>query len=560
MSQQANTPGGAHEDPAFWLRALERHAQGNARSAITRRKVDGSFEETTHAELAIRARRLAGLFAELTEPGQIIPLCLARSADCVAAMLGALLADRAFCCINPKMRLPQIEHILRQTRAPLAMVDDTGMMALRGEPSPDSPVRAARWLLMGADALGRPAQRLAEQLRASASLEAWDSVGARPWEPDTFCSRPTTPASTAATQGLGCCLFTSGSTGTPKGVLIARSDLAARAWAEVEWFSLTGADVLLNILPFSFDVGLNQVLSAVVSGAELVVLESWFVADILKAATQRGVSGISAVPSIWADFVRAGKRFDREGPHRALRYVTVSGGDLSPAQHAQLPAVVQGAQVFKTYGQTEAFRLTSLHPDDYAARPASVGRPFASAQVHIAREDGTRAAPLEHGEVVHTGLGTMLGYLDGQDPEHKLRENPWRSPACPHAAAVFTGDIGYLDEQGFLFLVGRRDDLLKIQGNRVYPGEVRNQIAEQSEVAAVEVVPVRREGRVHLAAFIVTRAGEQLDEARFRLQLMQRMPSYMVPDLIAVLPELPRTASGKPDRPSLVIKATEMLP
>jgi acyl-CoA synthetase (AMP-forming)/AMP-acid ligase II len=164
--------------------------------------------------------------------------------------------------------------------------------------------------------------------------------------------------------------------------------------------------------------------------------------------------------------------------------------------------VLQGAAVFKTYGQTEAFRLTSLRPDEYGLRPASVGRAFAGVQVHIAREDGSRAAPNETGEVVHTGLGTMLGYLDGQDPERKLRENPWRDDACPHPTAVFTGDIGYLDEQGFLFLSGRRDDLLKIQGNRVYPNEIRNQIAELPEISAVEVVAVREEGKARLAAFL----------------------------------------------------------
>ena len=121
---------------------------------------------------------------------------------------------------------------------------------------------------------------------------------------------------------VGCCLFTSGSTGKPKGVLIGERDLTARAWAEAQWYQLNEQDVLLNILPFSFDVGLNQVLSAMCVGCSLVLLNSWLPADILDAVSERQVTGISAVPSIWSDFLKANLRFDTRGAARvaALHY------------------------------------------------------------------------------------------------------------------------------------------------------------------------------------------------------------------------------------------------
>ncbi len=173
------------------------------------------------------------------------------------------------------------------------------------------------------------------------------------------------------------------------------------------------------MLPFSFDVGLNQLIASLVAGATLVILDSWMPADILRAVAERGVTGISAVPSIWLDFLKAGLGFDRAGAHRTLRYVTVSGGDLNPAHLESLPSLGAGLQIFKTYGQTEVFRPTCLRPGEFASHRRSVGRPFGRSRVYVVRDDGSRAAPGERGEVVATGLGVMLGYLDGGDEQQQ---------------------------------------------------------------------------------------------------------------------------------------------
>src|SRR5262249_33867740 len=157
----------------------------------------------------------------------------------------------------------------------------------------------------------------------------------------------------------------------------------------------------------------------------------------------------------------------------------------------------------KTYGQTEAFRATSLKPHEYAAKRYSVGRAFHGVRVYVVREDSTRAEPDEPGEVVHTGLGVMLGYLDGNDPQNKLRPNPFAGPDDPAPRAIFTGDQGYLDGDGYLFLSGRRDDMVKIQGNRIYPNEVRDQLLQVPGVGLAEVVAVKTPEQTRLAAFVV---------------------------------------------------------
>jgi acyl-CoA synthetase (AMP-forming)/AMP-acid ligase II len=514
------------------------------------RRLDGAYDPTPYGALAAAARRMAHAFRAEVPEGKVIPLCLGKTPDCVAAMFGALGAGRAFACLNQKLRPPQVEKILRDTGAPVALIDGPGLLALKGGIAADSPLARTRWWLVRGAGFGKTHERLADQLRAVARVEEWT--------PDAWPDEAP-PAAGDDPGRAGCCLFTSGSTGSPKGVLISAADLLARADAEVLWYGLSGADVLLSILPFSFDVGLNQLLSAVSAGCELVVVDSWFPRDILKAAEVRRVTGISSVPSIWLDFLNNGLKFDKAGPHAALRYLTVSGGDMSRKHLDELPGIAEGVGIFKTYGQTEAFRATSLKPHEYPAKRYSVGRPFHGVRVYVVRDDGTRAGPDEPGEVVHTGLGVMLGYLDGNDPQNKLRPNPFAGPDDPAPKAIFTGDQGSLDAEGYLFLSGRRDDMVKIQGNRIYPGEVRDQLLQVPGVGLAEVVAVKTPELTRLVAFVVSSPGAAVDGPGVQRGLAARAPSYMVPELVVIKDAFPRTASGKPDRPALAAEAAALL-
>ena len=523
------------------LRILARN-QGS-RTAIVHPMIGDSVLATSFDELLLLSRCFSAFIRETGPSSEIIPLYLAKSAESIAAMLGCLIANKKFAVLNRKFRIPQIEQVLEQSRASVLVTDGPGIMTLRRELSGSRLLQTAQLVVLKDGRFGNTHQKVLADLAEHANIQVLDlkKVSVLDAAPDEF--EPKTAS--------GCCLFTSGSTGNPKGVLIEETDLALRAEAEVRWFGLKPHDVLLSVLPFSFDVGLNQLLSALEVGASLVLLDSWLPADIIVAAERFGVTGISGVPSLWRDLLKTDLAFDNVSAHAALRYISVSGGSLAPAQLDELSGRLGSAGIFKTYGQTEAFRSTSLRPEDFKRFSGSVGRAFEGVHLYVVDENLTPVPNGEIGQVFHTGLGSMLGYLTGEDHE-KIVQNPFFGADNPHRLGVLTGDFGYLDAAGYLYLKGRVDEMLKISGNRVYPAEVREQISALETVTDAEVVDFCDEsGETRLVAFVVVLDSETRDIGQIQRALAKLLPSYMMPSFFILVESLPLTESGKPDRQSL---------
>lgn len=529
-----------------FLRRLAEHAAASPPRVALCEWGLGSPRLTSYAELYTRALRFASFVDQHARPKSIVPLLMGKSAESVSAMIGVLMSGRAFCFVNPKFRGPQIAAVMKACGPDLCFVDQIGLNAVRGMVDAVTRTASSAWAFVGESTGSRLELEVLAQLRTSSKVYV-DATG---WRDSS--DEPERPLPAFEPTDVGACLFTSGSSGEPKGVLVGVDDLVRRLLAEVDWFALCPDDVLLNVLPFSFDVGLNQLFSALYIGAELVILSSWLPADMLSAVAQRSVSGIAGVPTIWQDLLRSGLAFDRSGPHRSLRYVTVSGGSLPVAVLERLRSVIDGAFMYKTYGQTETFRSTSLRPEDFDRKPESVGAAFSGVRVYVVREDGTRCAPGEIGEIVHTGLGVMQGYLGNrqlsEDELRKLRPNPFAAQGDDSPLAVFTGDLGWLDHEGFLFLKGRRDSMVKIQGNRVYPQEVTEQVLSIAGVwDAVVVRDPQNVDHDSLVAFVVVQPGLQLTRSDIRRELVKRLPSYMIPEKVVFVNSIPRTLNGKAD-------------
>lgn len=500
----------------------------------------GGAVQTSFADLWTRASCFAPSVEKHFGAGKVVPLFLNRSVDCLALMIACLMTGRAFAVLNSRFKVAQIEHVLEQSGAEALWIDGVGLTTLKQGTADMDRIRTATVLAVKNEHWLSMHDKQARTLGSDISLTVLCG--------DQLTPPAEPPRMVPVADRPGACLFTSGSTGAPKGVLIADSDLVSRALGETDAFGLKPDDRVLNILPWSFDVGLNQVLSCWINGCALAILHSPLPTDIIDAVARFRITGLSAVPAIWTDFLSIDGRFADPKP----RYVTVSGGSLAPEVQNQLVARLDGVELIKTYGQTETFRSTIAMNTDVIDAPASIGKPVDGARVYIVDERLNAVPAGVEGEVLHAGNGVMLGYLDGNHAEKRIA-NPFCGQNGDNSPyAIMTGDRGRLDPQGRLYLLGRADDLIKVQGNRVYISEVEAEALHLPEIQEAVGILFARADQPELFLFVVTApAAGATDTRAIRKSLARKLPSYMMPKDLIVLRQLPRTSNGKPDRVAL---------
>jgi acyl-CoA ligase (AMP-forming) (exosortase A-associated) len=372
-------------------------------------------------------------------------------------------------------------------------------------------------------------------LQDGPALLAWD----RPPGPEQMPHR-------VIDADLAAILYTSGSTGSPKGVVLSHRNMVAGARSVAEYLELTPQDRLLAVLPLSFDYGLSQLTTAFCAGASVVLLNHLFPRDIVKAAADEAVTVLAAVPPLWMQLARLDW-----SACSSLRLLTNSGGVMPLATSAALQTALPLAQLFLMYGLNEAFRSTYLPPAELARRPDSIGRAIPNAEVLVVRPDGSVCEAGEEGELVHRGALVALGYWnDAARTAERFRPAPGQDPALPgREMAVWSGDTVRRDVAGFLYFVGRSDDMIKVSGYRISPTEIEE--ALHASCLAQEVVAF---GVAHpeLGQAIVLLATGALSAAELLRECQRRLPAYMVPSHIEIVAApLARNPNGKLDRQAL---------
>jgi acyl-CoA ligase (AMP-forming) (exosortase A-associated) len=342
-------------------------------------------------------------------------------------------------------------------------------------------------------------------------------------------------------------LYTSGSTGNPKGVVLSHRNLVAGAMSVSQYLQNSPSDIILALLPLSFDYGLSQITTAFYSGACVVLFDFFLVQDVVRIIATEKVTGIAAVPPLWAQLAAASWPPDST---TSVRYFTNSGGAMPKTLLEKLQNLFINAKPYLMYGLTEAFRSTYLPPEEISNRADSIGKAIPNAQIVVVRQDGTLCQPGEVGELVHRGPLVSLGYWN--DPEQTaLRFKP--DPVVPLAQqikpmAVWSGDLVRADTEGFLYYVGRNDEMIKTSGYRVSPTEVEAAIYKL-DVAIEQVAAVAADWmQVDHVILVVFSANKTLETDRWRSALAAQLPSYMLPKVYLQLAELPMTANGKIDR------------
>jgi len=354
-------------------------------------------------------------------------------------------------------------------------------------------------------------------------------------------------------KDLAAILYTSGSTGKPKGVMLSHAQVMAGSTIVSTYLEITEAERILAVLPFSFDAGLNQIMTAFQQGATIVLKPFVFAREIVSALKAERITGLAGVPTLWSLLAQPSSSLGK-GTYPHLRYITNTGGVMPQDVLATLRKALPTTRVVLMYGLTEAFRSTYLPPSELDRRPTSMGKAIPDTEILVVNEQGRRCGPGETGELVHRGPTVSMGYW-GQ-PELTagvLRPHPFLPPALGDTERVcYSGDLVTMDEDGFLYFVGRRDNMIKSSGYRISPNEVEEVLFQSGMVqgAAVIGVPDAMLGQI-VVAFVVPGEAGTFDPVALQTYCADKMPPYMLPKTIEVLDHLPKVSSGKVDYPAL---------
>jgi acyl-CoA ligase (AMP-forming) (exosortase A-associated) len=490
---------------------------GTAAAAPDRIAVIDGERSATYAELHAAARRLARRFlAAGLERGDRVAVVLPKSLEECAAIFAVAMAGGVVVPVNVLLKPAQVRHIVADCAARIALTRDGQVGELREA-------------FDGLDTL----------ILTTDGKDAAD-------EPPVLALPPG-----GIGEDLAAILYTSGSTGRPKGVMLSHRNLLAGTRIVRTYLGITSEDRILSVLPFSFDYGLNQLLTSVEQGARIVLLTFQFGADIVKAIVAHGITGLAGVPTIWAILTRATPMLAKT-PLPSLRYITNSGGAVPSETVARLRGLLPDTRIFLMYGLTEAFRSTYLPPEEIDRRPTSIGKAIPECEMLVVTAEGKRAKPGEPGILVHRGPTVSLGYWNRPDATAEvLRPHPFRATTEGGEIVCYSGDLVTEDEDGFLYFVARNDAMIKSSGHRISPTEVEECLMGMGHFQQVAVIglPDAFAGqKVHAVAVAI----REVDVAAVLQAAADQLPAYMVPRALELVDRLPVTPNGKVDYVGLV--------
>jgi acyl-CoA ligase (AMP-forming) (exosortase A-associated) len=487
------------------------------------------MEALNYAELAQQVQCMAALLVEHgLDRSERVAVFLEKRFENVIAMFGAAAAGAVFVPVNPLLRAEQVAHIL----------SDCGATML---------VTSAARLAMLDDALAACASLISIFLVDAPVTENLHGVAVLSL-PEARAAQPQRPSHRVIDSDMAAILYTSGSTGKPKGVVLSHRNLVAGAASVCSYLENTAEDRILSVLPLSFDYGLSQLTTAFHSGATAVLLNYLGPRDIIDCLREQRITGLAGVPPLWMQLAQ-----QSWGDAQSLRYLTNSGGVMPQRVLGLLREALPHTKIFLMYGLTEAFRSTYLPPEEITRRPDSIGRAIPNAEVLVLRADGTPCADDEPGELVHRGALVALGYWnDVSKTAQRFRPLPQAAGLPLAEIAVWSGDTVRRDRDGFLYFIGRNDDMLKISGYRVSPTEIEEVLTAHADVAEAVAFGVPHPLTGHACVAMVTpKADAFITEAQLQAHCRQHLPPYMTPASILVSDELPRNPNGKFDRKAL---------
>ena len=488
------------------------------KEAIVTRERRCSYAQLSHeADLLGAALQRRGV-----RKGERVAILLENSIEVAAALYGILRIGGVFIVINPQTKADKLAYLLQ----------DSGATAL---------ITGRSFELVYASAVAAASEchtLIVEGLAADADLGHCRLLS---MQAVLAGSAADIAPSGLIDYDLASLVYTSGSTGKPKGVMLSHVNMCTAADAIATYLELRNDERILCALPMAFDYGLYQLLLCVQVGATLVLEKSFvFPAKVLELMAQERVTVLPGIPTIYSMLLgfSALAKYDLS----ALRTLTNTAAALPKRQISDLRAAFPQARIFSMYGLTECKRVTYLPPEQLDIRPDSVGRGMPNEELWLVDESGQRLPNGATGELVIRGSHVMRGYW--RDPAAtalRLRPGPLQGETV-----LYSGDIFRTDAEGYLYFVARRDDIIKSRGQKVSPREIEDVLYRLDGVQEAAAIGIDDEvwGQA-IKVFVVARPGVTLAEKQVLLHCRQHLEDYMMPKAVSIVPELPKTDTGK---------------
>lgn len=482
-------------------------------------------QRIAYGELDARSNALAHSLVDAgVGRGDRVVVFADNTVEAVVSFWAVLKANAVVSIVNPLTKGDKLSYLLNDCR-PAAMITDMHVYSVFAGPARACP--HLRCVIVSGSIDDAKLADIPHALRWADALARGD------------CAAP--PARTCIDIDLAAIIYTSGSTGDPKGVMLTHRNMLTACTSIASYLELQEDEVILGVLPLAFDYGLYQMIMAFRTGARLVLERSFtFPAQILNLMVAEGVTGFPGVPTIFS--ILAELKSLKDYDLSRIRYVTNTAAALPVKHILMLRDIFPKARIYSMYGLTECKRCTYLPPKDIDRKPDSVGIAIPNTEMRIVDEDGNRVSPGTVGQLVIRGATVMKGYWEKPEATaKKLKPGP-----LPGEQVLYTGDYCKMDEEGYLYFVGRMDDIIKSRGEKVAPKEVENILMNIPGVkeAAVIGVPDEILGQA-IKAFVVLEEGVTMAEKQLQYECQGRLENFMVPKYVVVVSSLPKTDTGK---------------
>lgn len=488
----------------------------------------------SYAQVAASTAGLAtGLRHAGLKRGERVGIYLDPSVPQVVSIFAAAQSGGVFVPINQTLFPEQVVHIARDCGMTALITTESKLETLKGVLDQ---MPSLRFLVVQGESVQAGSPRPIHNFDALCK-----GFASSPWQDISI------------EKDLAAILYTSGSTGKPKGVMLSHAQIMAGATIVSTYLEITDRERILAVLPFSFDAGMNQLMTAFQQGGTLVLTTFVFAKEVVQVLAKEQITGLAGVPTLWSLLAQPSSTLQKtQLPH--LRYITNTGGAMPQAVLSVLRGGLPATKVYLMYGLTEAFRSTYLPPAELDRRPTSMGKAIPDTEILVVNEQGQPCRVGEVGELVHRGPTVSMGYWGQPELTAKvLRPHPFLpSELGDHERVCYSGDMVKMDEDGFLYFVGRRDTMIKSSGFRISPTEVEEALFSYGRLRGVAVIGIPDEilGQA-VKAFVVPKDGDSVEPMDLLDHCSQKIPRYMVPKLVEVLEDLPKTSSGKVDYPAL---------